>query len=178
MNTTVFDRHVNENSVSLAELLGAVETALLEQTRLHYGERLISVAIFGSAGRGTARPDSDIDLLLVAHGLPDGRVARNQDFMAVEDAMEPALETARAHGCSWYLSVVFKTPEELAFGSPLLLDMTEDARVLYDPEGVLAAALERLRRRLAELGARRVWYGSAWYWDLKPDYVPGEVFEI
>lgn len=164
--------------MTLAELAVDLEATLLEHTLLHYGERLVAIAIFGSAGRGTARPDSDIDLLVVARGLPDGRVARNQDFNRVEDALEPAFAVVRGKGCSWYLSVVFKTPEELALGSPLLLDMTDDARVLYDPEGVLAGALDRLRERLAQLGARRVWRGSAWYWDLKPDYVPGEVFEI
>jgi hypothetical protein len=31
---------------------------------------------------------------------------------------------------------------------------------------------------LAHLGARRVWLGNAWYWDLKPDYRPGDVFEL
>lgn len=67
---------------------------------------------------------------------------------------------------------------ERAQGSPLLLDMTEDARVLYDPAGVLAAALVALRGRLAILGARRIWRGNAWFWDLKPDYRLGDVFEL
>jgi hypothetical protein len=31
---------------------------------------------------------------------------------------------------------------------------------------------------LHELGARRVRLGSAWYWDLKPDFKPGEVFDL
>jgi hypothetical protein len=26
--------------------------------------------------------------------------------------------------------------------------------------------------------AKRVWKGSAWYWDLKPDYRPGDVIEL
>jgi hypothetical protein len=56
--------------------------------------------------------------------------------------------------------------------------MTEDARVLYDPAGVLAAALVALRGRLAILGARRIWRGNAWFWDLKPDYRLGDVFEL
>jgi hypothetical protein len=38
--------------------------------------------------------------------------------------------------------------------------------------------MTRLRERLATLGARRVWRGNAWFWDLKPDYQPGDVFEL
>jgi hypothetical protein len=38
--------------------------------------------------------------------------------------------------------------------------------------------LEKLRKRLTELGAKRVWRGNAWYWILKPDLRPGEVFEL
>ena len=56
--------------------------------------------------------------------------------------------------------------------------MTEDARVLFDRAGFLARSLDALRGRLASLGARRIWRGNAWYWDLKPDYVPGEIFEL
>ena len=60
--------------------------------------------------------------------------------------------------------------------APLFLDMVEDARILYDPERLLAAYLDRLRARLRELGSRRIWLGNAWYWELKPDLKPGEVF--
>lgn len=42
----------------------------------HYKERLISLVVFGSVGRGTAGPDSDIDLLLVVNEFPAGRIAR------------------------------------------------------------------------------------------------------
>ena len=73
---------------------------------------------------------------------------------------------------------VFKTPEEVEAGSPLYLDMVEDARILVDPEGFLAGYLERLRVRLRVLGARRIRRGNAWYWELKPDLKPGEIFAI
>jgi len=38
--------------------------------------------------------------------------------------------------------------------------------------------LAQFECRLKKLGANRIWSGNAWYWDLKPDYRPGEVFEI
>jgi len=56
--------------------------------------------------------------------------------------------------------------------------MVDDARILDDSDGVLAHCLDRLRTRLAELGARRVPHGGGWYWELKPDLQPGEVFRL
>jgi len=77
------------------------------------------------------------------------------------------------------MSPVLRTPEQLAIASPLLLDLTEDAVILEDRDGMLAAALDELRRRLGRLGSRRVWTGpDEWYWDLKPDYRRGEIFRL
>ena len=146
--------------------------------RRHYGDRLLSLAVYGSVGRGTPRPDSDVDLLLVATDLPDGPVARNDEFGAVRTTLAPRLATAGAAGLHPELAPILKTRAELERGSPLLLDMTEDARILHDRDGCLRDALDRLRRRLGELGSRRIWRGDRWYWDLKPDYRPGEIFEL
>lgn len=63
-------------------------------------------------------------------------------------------------------------------GSRLFLDMLDDARILGDREGFLGAVFVGFWRRLDRLGTKCIWRGSAWYWDLKPDYEPGEVFEI
>ncbi len=145
---------------------------------VHYGRRLRAVAVFGSVGRGTMRRDSDIDLLVVADDLPDGRGARVEEFDAVERALSDPMAMARRQGLDTRLSPVFKTVAELAAGSPLMLDMIDDARMLYDPTGALAEGLRAFQRRLDKLGAQRIWRDGMWYWDLKPDYRPGEIFEI
>jgi hypothetical protein len=152
--------------------------AINEACRDHYGDRLVSVAVFGSVGRGTPRPDSDVDVLIVAEPLPDGRLARGEDFRPVEATLAPGRLVMRRAGFTAFVSPIFKTPDEIRRGSPLLLDMTSDARCLYDRDAFLAGALERLRARLTALGARRIWRGNAWLWDLKPDLRPGEVFEL
>lgn len=155
---------------------------LLEELARHvhavYGDRLVSLVAFGSVGRGTPRHDSDLDVLIVADGLPNGRIARVEEFAAVEKALLPIVTDGRRGGFSTECSPVFKTPAEVRAGSPLLLDMVDDARILFDREGFFAGAMTRLRERLAALGARRVWRGNAWFWDLKPDYQPGDVFEL
>jgi len=155
---------------------------LLERTvgevRRLYGERLVACAVFGSVGRGTQREDSDIDLLLVARGLPAGRFARVDEFLPVDERLEADLRPTSPGGEPVSLCPVFKTPEEVEAGSPLFLDMVDDARILHDRDGFLAGYLDRLRSRLQALGARRIWLGNAWYWELKPDFRPGEVFHL
>jgi hypothetical protein len=152
--------------------------ALLAEVRAHYGARLLACAVFGSVGRGTPRYDSDVDLLLVVRGLPRGRFNRVDEFLPVEARLEAALKGDTPEHPEIALSPVFKTPEEVEAGSPLFLDMVEDARILHDPEGFLAGYLARLRARLRALGARRIRRGNAWYWELKPDLKPGEVFTL
>ena len=56
--------------------------------------------------------------------------------------------------------------------------MIDDARVLHDTDGFFKQYLDGFRRRLQVLGSRRIWLGNAWYWELKPDLKPGEVFTL
>lgn len=163
---------------SLTARFRRVSDALTEACHDFYGDRLITLAVFGSVGRDTMRPDSDIDILIVAEPLPRGRIRRVEEFAAVERRIGPHLATASKHGVQTRLSPVFKTPEEVRRGSPLFLDMSEDARILHDRDRFFERQMDGLRHRLRSLGARRLWKGDAWYWDLKPDYRPGEVFEI
>jgi hypothetical protein len=97
---------------------------------------------------------------------------RVRDFTQIEKEVRSTVPEQIA------LSPVFKTPAEVEVGSLLFLDMVEDGRVLYDRDNFIEDHFARLRERLKQLGARRVWRGSAWYWDLKPDYRPGEVFTL
>lgn len=151
---------------------------LLEACLDLYGDRMISLVVFGSIGRGTPRPDSDIDVLIVAKDLPKGRMQRVGEFGDVEATLAHALGKAAQKGVRAEISPVFKTPDEVKRGSPLFLDIIHDKRILYDRDSFMQNALALLEARLKELGANRVWIGNAWYWDLKPDYRPGEVFEI
>lgn len=164
--------------MALLEAYDAILAALPEALRACYGERLVAAAVFGSVGRGTPRDGSDVDLLVVAEGLPPGRMRRVEEFAPVELALRTPLAAVSARMPAAELSPVFKTPAELEAGTPLLLDMVEDARILVDRHRVLATRLDRLRRRLEELGAQRVVRGNARHWVLKPDLRPGEVFEL
>ncbi|MDH7599868.1 MAG: hypothetical protein QHH07_09590 [Sedimentisphaerales bacterium] len=104
-------------------------------------------------------------------------MARVREFDQVELQVQPLLDQARRGGIYIELSPVFKTPDEVRQGSWLFLDMVEDGLILYDT-GFLSGYLADLRARLDRLGARRITNGEAWYWDLKPDYQPGDVIDM
>jgi len=142
------------------------------------GDRLVSIVLFGSVARGDATENSDIDLLIVARGLPSGQFARKRLLADADRAFEPSLEQAARQGVKGRLARIVRTPAEAARIIPLYLDMTEDAVLLVDRGGFFAAVLDQLRASLRRLGSKRVWRGTSWYWDLKPDLVPGEVFEL
>ena len=162
----------------LKEKFKELQDKLLEETKSFYRDRLVSFIVYGSVARETFRFNSDIDLLIIAENLPKGRMKRVAEFSAVEDRIEPFLESLKKKGIDTFISSVFKTPQEAELGSPLFLDMVEDARILYDKNEFFSKRLERLRKRLKELGAKRVWKGNIWHWVLKPDYQPGEVIEL
>jgi predicted nucleotidyltransferase len=144
-----------------------------------YGARLVSVAVFGSVGRRRARIDSDVDLLVIVEELPRGHRARLATFEPVERELVTDLRALESTGIRTELSPILRRPEELQTATPLMLDLTEDAVILADRGGVLAMALDDLRARLRRLGSRRIWTGATtWYWDLKPDYKRGEIFEL
>lgn len=136
----------------------------------YYGNRIVSIVVFGSLARGTAIPESDIDLLLIIKNLHRRKMKRIEEFI---DNVEDKL-----HGISSYISPIIKTPEEASQGSPLFLDMVFDSLILYDRDSFFKNILERLRKRLDQLGSKRVFRGNRWYWILKPDLKYGEVIEI
>jgi predicted nucleotidyltransferase len=142
------------------------------------GDRLVSVVLFGSVARGDASPDSDIDLLIVARDLPRGHFARKRLLARADSAFEPLLADARAGGVSARLARIVRTPEEARRRIPLYLDLTEDAVLLHDPHGFFRGVIDEMRDSLRRLGSRRVRSGDSWYWDLKPDFKPGEKFEL
>lgn len=171
-------QHPVEAEPMLHEHFEAILGALRQACGAFYAGRLVSLAIFGSVASGTMRPDSDIDLLLVVDGLPDGRMRRVGEFEAIERRLAPVLEAATRQGIHTSLSPVFKTPKELAHGSLLFLDMTVAIRILHDRDAMLRSYLEQLRRRLEALGSRRIRKGGGYYWLLKPDLKPGEDFTL
>ena len=158
-----------------SDLIEALRSRVIE----HYGDSLVSLVFFGSVARGLFRPDSDIDLLIIAEKLPRGRVPRVLAFQqGVEAPFEEMFRGLRQEGIHPLLSPVIKTPEEVSLGSPLFLDMVADASISYDRGQFFKKYLEDLEARLKRMGARKVKFKGGYYWLLKPDYRPGDIIEL
>jgi predicted nucleotidyltransferase len=135
--------------------------------REFWGDDLVAVVLFGSQAAGTARADSDVDVLVVSRNFPASRLARR-------DLLRPALDRA-APGLRDRLSTILLTPSEAATTKPFYLDMTLHSEVLFDRDGFFVSVLTRLNERLRELGSRRVFDPDGYpYWILKPDARIGE----
>ncbi len=151
---------------------------LLEELLREFDDRLKSLVVYGSIARGDHRRDSDIDLLVVIDGLPRERLKRVRLFIDVESRLDSMLDKLFDEGYAITFSPIIKTPEEAERITPLYLDMVEDAVIIYDEKGFFEKVLERLRKRLEELGAERVRIGRKWYWRLKKNYRFGEVITL
>lgn len=150
-----------------------------ETLRRHFGDRLVSVVLYGSVARGDCTNTSDIDLLIIAEGLPASWRERNRILVDIEEReFSPILRELYKRGIYTDFSTKIKTPEEAQRFTPFYLDLTEDAIILYDRDRFFEGVLDRFRKRLKKLGARRIWRGKAWYWEIKPDIKWGEKFEL
>jgi len=143
------------------------------------GERLVGIALYGSLARNQVKLDSDVDLLLVGKG---DREDVEGGYRRARDALEetPEYEALVEEGVWPSLSPFIVTEGYLRRNTPwLFLEIQDHGLIFYDPEGFLAWKIGQVRERMRELGTRKVMLpDGSWYWDVKPDWKPGEVFEL
>ena len=155
----------------------ALAERVVAEYRAALGDDLVAVALFGSVARGQARPDSDLDLYVVTRGPSLGDPRLRPMWTRIDASPEhQALVSA---GYRPTVSPVPHTVDDLRGHPWILLDITHHGIILHDPESVLERELNAVRGRMAELGSTRVEMpDGSWYWDLKPDWRPGEVIEL
>lgn|GEM_PF-2830365 len=103
----------------LASTLRQVAEDYARALESSWGDALVSVVLFGSVARGEVTEHSDIDLLVIARGLPAGRLARQDRLRDADGAIASRLESLRKQGVLTDVSPILKTPEEAARIIPL-----------------------------------------------------------
>jgi len=151
---------------------------LLQRLRGAFGEDVIlSFALFGSVARDEARPDSDVDLLIV-HSPVDFDPLRRFVDVLLDFREGNEYRRLQEEGFRPDPYPIFMTEKEMYERPLILLDIMDHGIIIYD-NGVLKKRFESLRKRLTELGTKKVVLeDGSWYWVLKPDWKPGEVIEL
>jgi len=139
--------------------------AVLEELRRRLSDLpsyVKAVLLFGSLARGEASERSDLDLLLLHGDAPLGDLVelRRHLYELVAERLASSFES---------ITVVDAKLKEFLrpkIVTPLLLNVYADAIVVVDRVGGLEEFLESIRRRIRELGLKRLKDGRAYCWVL------------
>ena len=119
----------------LRELLKGLSEAAEELSNV-LGEEFVGMALFGSHARSEARPDSDVDVLVVLRSIK-GVEVRSKIYNIVSRHVRRAVTLVDLR-----LSDVSGKVLEL---TPLLLNVLNDAVIVYDREGVLKLLIDKCK---------------------------------
>jgi predicted nucleotidyltransferase len=150
-----------------------VLSIFVRHLRSCWGESLISVVLFGSWASNRAKPESDIDVLIIKSNLPKNRYER---FVEYQQAIGPVPieEDLKSR-----ITPILLSPEEAKVTKPYYLGMLNSSYTIYDKDHFFFNILRRLKARLDELGAERLFDDEGdEYWILKKDYQLGEAIEL
>lgn len=111
----------------------------VEGCKSRFGQNLVSVVLFGSVARGTAKKYSDIDLVLVIDGLPRRRLDREDIVMDI------ILDVLKKYHIR--ISPVLLESTELSTKNlnPLIYGILTGYNVLYDPKGFWSRFLTKIK---------------------------------
>jgi len=141
---------------------------------MRFKDELISLVLFGSVARGTAREESDIDILIILKDAPNSYYERLKPVIDIELEMRKDVE-----GMPPILSSIILTLDEAKQNRNIFLDMIDHSVILYDTNDFFKNRLSELKNRLDQLGSKKVLLDDGtWYWNLKPDIVAGEIIEL
>ena len=128
-----------------------IEHKIIKEMKKHFGSELVSVVLFGSQARGTADEHSDIDLVVIAEGVPYDW--REQGRIITELRKSPGLTGLP-------VSIILKSPgaviASLDAVQPLLFGILKSYKVLYDPEGFFETQAQIYRRHMEEWDVQEI----------------------
>jgi len=121
-----------------------------------------AVLLFGSIARGEANEYSDVDLLILHSDLPiiDLVERRRYLYRLIIERLGDVFDSITLIDMSLN---EFLKPDVV---TPLLLNIYVDAVVILDRVGVIEEFLSNVRKRVVEVGLKKVKDGKAYYWIL------------
>jgi predicted nucleotidyltransferase len=129
----------------------SLEQKITKEIKNHFGPELVSIVLFGSQARGAADEHSDIDLVVIAEGIPSDW--RQQRDIVNKIIMSPELIRLP-------VSIILKSPDvvraSLDTVQPLLFGILKSYKVLYDPENFFETQAQIYRERMREWDVQEI----------------------
>ena len=145
---------------------------LLERLKNVLGSKLISIAVFGSVGRGTDDEYSDLDMIIVVDEVYENMIDIRSKIVDVIHSIK--IKDSFLFDIDLYL---YNICDASKFNM-IYLDMTTDSIIVYDKNNFLRNILNRVVKLLRKLGSVKVVDGNTWFWILKPDLRLGEEIKL
>jgi len=140
-----------------------------------FDDMLTSLVLYGSYARREAKPNSDLDIIVVVSDDLEDRFKVHTMIDRVEELLKTLIERLKNKGYTPILSPYILTQSQAKVFRSLYIDAVFDAKILYDRNSFMENILKKVRKRLQELGAKRVRIGKKWVVILKPEgYHPGD----
>ncbi|MEN3048041.1 MAG: nucleotidyltransferase domain-containing protein [Candidatus Caldarchaeales archaeon] len=139
-----------------------------------FGEKLRTVLLFGSVARGRAVENSDVDLLVVADGMPPHYGDRVRLALSMIEGWEEVKNSIGSRfGVHPVPEILLLDTEEVDTSQPFYLDLVHEAVIMYDKGGFMAEKLQTLQSRLTAEGVKRVQLmDGKWYWVMPQNTAP------
>jgi predicted nucleotidyltransferase len=124
--------------------------------------QIVRAVVFGSSATGGTTASSDLDLLVIARGIPRKRHRRSREAVEIKRLL-PDIP----------VDVLLMTPDEVqsnfANHNPLFLDLAEDGILVLDEDGSLARGIRETRQDIRRRGIERTEHG--WRFPAEPGVV-------
>lgn len=163
---------------SVSEAVSKLLEELVRCSLEVFGDNLVSIVLYGSYARGEQTPSSDLDVLIVLEELPEDRFELHRLLDRVEELLGPCFNQLAQMGYRVVLSPIVLSRSQASVFRPLYIDLVFDAKILYDKNGFMKNILDKVRKKLEELGAKRVRLGKKWYVVLKEPVRFGERIDL
>ncbi len=180
-DSTLKGQHKTEAVNATSQLYRSLAERFAEMAREQLRPHLTCIVLYGSVARGSARPDSDIDLFVVAGETDEDKEPLWDCVLDLEQTFwnDQEVTMLREQGYRASIETYVVSRAQAQRGLPIYLDMTLEAVVLHDPENFFSRRLEQVRQRMAELKSQREWLSQDTYvWQLKANAEPGEVVSL
>ncbi|MBS3934242.1 MAG: nucleotidyltransferase domain-containing protein [Truepera sp.] len=167
-------------TLTLGEAVSGFSAKVAETLQDRYKDKLVSVCLFGSAARGRLRKGSDIDFLVVIKEAYQTYPKRVKEIMPLLASIRETKAYGQLEGFALNLepSFLISTVDEVMRHPPLLIEISQEGKILFDRDDFLKQELTKVRKAMVRLGSVRKETAHGHYWVLKPGLKSGEVIEL